>query len=54
MSYFEVLVGMGVIFEAFVSFLPVGHTHEDIDQVFQSNSRAFAIARCGYNRRPFL
>ncbi len=34
MSYFETLVGMGVVVEAFVSFLPIGHTHEDIDQVF--------------------
>ncbi len=34
MAYFENLVAMGVVVEAFISFLPVGHTHEDIDQVF--------------------
>ncbi len=34
MSYFEMLVGLGVVVEAFVSFLPFGHTHEDIDHVF--------------------
>lgn len=34
MSYLEMLVAMGVVVEVFVSFLPIGHTHEDIDQVF--------------------
>jgi hypothetical protein len=34
MGYLGTLVKAGVIQEAFVHFLPVGHTHEDIDQLF--------------------
>lgn len=34
MAYFEMLVAMGVFRQVNVSFLPVGHTHEDIAQVF--------------------
>lgn len=32
--YVDLLVCSGVFGEAVVSFLPVGHTHEDIDQAF--------------------
>ena len=34
MAYLGYLVRQGVIKEAYCNFLPVGHTHEDIDQVF--------------------
>lgn len=33
-SYLEALVRKGVFKEVFVGFLPLGHTHKDIDQVF--------------------
>lgn len=36
MSYFQMLVARGVFLEVQVSFLPIGHTHEDIDQAFSS------------------
>ena len=34
LGYFAYLVGSGVFKRVIVSFLPVGHTHEDIDGVF--------------------
>ena len=34
MAYLAFLVQQGVIKEAYCNFLPVGHTHEDIDQFF--------------------
>jgi hypothetical protein len=34
MAYLGYLVQQGVIKEAYCNFLPVGHTHEDIDQFF--------------------
>ena len=34
MAYLAYLVQQGVIKEAYCNFLPVGHTHEDIDQFF--------------------
>lgn len=39
MSYFQMLVACGVFVEVQVSFLPIGHTHADIDQAFSSVSR---------------
>ena len=33
-AYLAYLVQTGVVQEAYLNFLPVGHTHEDIDQVF--------------------
>lgn len=38
LGYVEYLVACGVFERAEVSFLPVGHTHEDIDQVFSCTS----------------
>ena len=40
MAYFELLVVLGVFLEVEVSFLPVGHTHIDIDQTFSSVGHA--------------
>lgn len=37
--YLECLVAWGVYEEIFVSFLPIGHTHSDIDQAFSCTSR---------------
>ena len=34
LGYLALLVAWGVFHEVVVSFLPVGHTHEDIDQLF--------------------
>lgn len=39
LSYLESLVARGVFLEVQVSFLPVGHTHEDIDQAFSVVAR---------------
>ena len=39
LSYVELLVGLGVFQDVQVSFLPVGHTHEDIDQAFSTLAR---------------
>lgn len=36
MAYFELLVARGVFREVQISFLPIGHTHSDIDQSFSS------------------
>ena len=38
-GYLELLVALGVFMEVEVSFLPVGHTHTDIDQAFSVVSR---------------
>ena len=38
LGYFELLVAMGVVEEVLLSFLPVGYTHEDIDQVLSRTS----------------
>ena len=37
--YLESLVAWGVFKEVYISFLPVGHTHSDIDQAFSCTSR---------------
>ena len=37
--YLECLVAWGVFLEVQVSFLPIGHTHADIDQAFSCTSR---------------
>ncbi len=39
LSYFECLVQWNVFSEVEVGFLPVGHTHEDIDQAFSCTSK---------------
>lgn len=39
MAYLESLVGWGVFLEVQASFLPIGHTHADIDQSFSCTSR---------------
>lgn len=39
MSYLKCLVRWGLFEEVNVSFLPIGHTHEDIDQHFSCTSR---------------
>lgn len=36
MAYCEMLVANGVFLEVQVSFLPIGHTHTDIDQAFSA------------------
>lgn len=38
-SYQESLIAWGVSTEVFVSFLPIGHTHADIDQTFSCTSK---------------
>lgn len=38
LSYVEYLVAMGVFDRVEVGYLPVGHTHEDIDQVFSRSA----------------
>ena len=39
LGYLQSLVARGVFQEVCLSFLPVGHTHEDIDQVFSRTSQ---------------
>ena len=39
MAYLEALVAWGVFKDIMVTFLPIGHTHEDIDQCFSVTSR---------------
>lgn len=39
MAYLESLVSWGMFKEVIAAFLPVGHTHEDIDQAFSCTSR---------------
>jgi len=43
LSYVEFLVSMGVFLEATVAFLPIGHTHEDIDQLFSRTATHLRI-----------
>ena len=38
MAYFDMLVALGVFEQIEVGFLPVGHTHEDVDQAFSQTS----------------
>ena len=40
MAYLGALVDSGVFGRIVLSFLPVGHTHEDIDQMFSTFSKA--------------
>ena len=40
LAWLQMLVDTHVFDEILVSFLPVGHTHEDIDQRFSVISRA--------------
>jgi len=39
LSYLEMLVANGVYQELYASFLPIGHTHEDVDQAFSRISQ---------------
>ena len=41
MVYHAALVDLGLFREVWINFLPVGHTHEDIDQMFSSLAHAF-------------
>lgn len=43
MSYFQSLVHLGVFNMVQISFLPIGHTHADIDQTFSSISKHLTI-----------
>ena len=43
MSYFQLLVHLGVFKMVQISFLPIGHTHADIDQTFSSISTHLKI-----------
>lgn len=43
MAYLGELVRVGVFSEVYVSFLPVGHTHEDIDQMFSRFAMAIRV-----------
>lgn len=43
MAYLGELVRSGVFVEVYVSFLPVGHTHEDIDQMFSRFAMAIRV-----------
>ena len=63
-GYVEMLVSLGVFEEVQVSFLPKGHTHEDIDQIFSCTARALrpvnavtlddlhCLIRTAYTPRP--
>ena len=46
-GYLELLVALGVYLEVEVSFLPVGHTHTDIDQAFSVVSRILSRTNAG-------
>ena len=46
LGYFAYLVASGVFLTVIVSFLPVGHTHEDIDAVFGMIMRWLHKHRC--------
>jgi hypothetical protein len=50
MAYLQNLVACGVFFKIKVSFLPVGHTHEDIDQYFSRIGQALTVS--GIRSRP--
>ena len=66
MAYIEMMVALGVFEEVRVSFLPKGHTHEDIDQVFSCTARALRptetitltdlhkVLRNSYTPRPLV
>lgn len=43
LSYIEYLVLRGVFEEVYVSFLPIGHTHVDIDQTFSTTSNRMRV-----------
>lgn len=43
MAYFEMLVSVGVFESVEVGFLPVGHTHEDVDQSFSQTSSRLRV-----------
>ena len=43
MAFMEMLVARGIFQSVYVSFLPVGHTHEDIDQAFSCTSRFLRV-----------
>ena len=43
MAYLGELIRAGVFREVYVSFLPVGHTHEDIDQMFSRFAMAIRV-----------
>jgi hypothetical protein len=49
MAYLHSLVDAGVFQKIIVSFLPVGHTHEDIDQFFSVLAKALKHRNC-YSR----
>jgi hypothetical protein len=40
LSYLAMLVACGIFSDIYVSFLPVGHTHEDVDQYFSVIARS--------------
>jgi hypothetical protein len=46
MAYLHSLVDAGVFKKIIVSFLPVGHTHEDIDQFFSVLAKALKHRNC--------
>lgn len=43
MAYLGELIREGVFKEIYVSFLPVGHTHEDVDQMFSRFAMAIRV-----------
>ena len=43
LSYFEMLIALGVFDSIEVGFLPVGHTHEDVDQAFSQTSSRLRV-----------
>jgi hypothetical protein len=51
-GYLGGLIARGVFDEILVSFLPVGHTHEDIDALFSRFSKA--LTYCHARSRPEL
>lgn len=51
--FFGMLVHHGYTNEVFFSFLLVGHTHEDIDQIFSILSKAFKNAKSVMTPREF-
>lgn len=36
----------GIFTEVFVAFVPIGHTHEDIDQFFSRTARRLDVNKC--------
>jgi hypothetical protein len=67
-AFLYLLVHFGVLMKVVVTFLPVGHTHEDIDQLFSRTAefmrRTDALTRleledairrsCLYNKKPLV